>query len=214
MPELPFIQVLVENLAPLLTGRTIDHVHLASPSVLKTFEPALSEAAGRSVDTVRREGKLIILDLNDGLSIVFHLMRNGRLQVRPARVQGSWGRRVPRLSKDVALIMSLDDGRELRFVEIGPKKRAALYVLATEGMSDRDPLEGLGVDPLSDRCTPDRLRDMLASDAGQLKHFLTLQRHLTGIGNAFSDEILWEAQLSPFARTTKLTTEEITRLVQ
>jgi formamidopyrimidine-DNA glycosylase len=209
MPELPFIQVLVENLSSLIIGRTIQHVHLTSPSVLKTFEPPLSEVSGRSVETVRRAGKLIILDLNGGLSIVFHLMKNGRLQIRPARERGQ---RVQRPSKDVGLIVTLDDGRELRFVEIGPKKRAALYVLRTEGMSERDPLEGLGVDPCSDQFTAGRLTDMLASDTGQLKHFLTLQRYITGIGNAFSDEILWEAYLSPFVRTTKLTPDEITRL--
>lgn len=207
MPELPFIEVLTENLGPRLVGRTIGRVHLASPSVLKTFEPPLDQVRGRTIEAVRRVGKLIILDLDDGLSIVFHLMRNGRMQVRPAA-------RAPRPSKDVALVMSLDDGFALRFVEIGPKKRAALYVTATEGMVDRDPLEGLGVDTLSHLFTPDRLRNSLAADAGQLKHFLTLQRYITGIGNTFSDEILWEAQLSPFVLTTKLATADIARLYQ
>lgn len=211
MPELPFIQVLVEHLASLLTGRTITHLHLASPSVLKTFEPPLSEARGRSIDLVRRAGKFILLDLSGGLSIAVHLMRNGRLRVGPTRVRGQ---RAPRLSKDVAFIMTLDDDREVRFVEIGPKKRAALYVLPTDGMLEREPLLGLGLDPLGDEFTPDRLKGMLALDSGQLKHFLTLQRYITGIGNAFSDEILWEAQLSPFVRASKLTPEEIAALYQ
>ncbi|MEX0765954.1 MAG: DNA-formamidopyrimidine glycosylase family protein [bacterium] len=211
MPELPFIQVLVDNLAPRITGRTIRHVHLASPSVLKTVEPPLSETQGRAIERVRRTGKLILLDLDGGLSVAFHLMRNGRLQVAPARVSGQ---RSPRPSKDVALIMMLDDDQELRFVEIGPKKRAALYVLPADGMFEREPLQGLGLDPLSDEFTPDRLKDMLAQDAGQLKHFLTLQRYITGIGNAFSDEILWAARLSPFVRASKLAPEEIATLYQ
>lgn len=209
MPELPFIQVLVENLAARITGRTVQHVHLASPSVLKTVEPPLSEAQGRSIETVRRTGKLILLDLNNGLSVAFHLMRNGRLQVGPAR--GS-GQRSPRPSKDVAVIMTLDDRQELRFVEIGPKKHAALYVLPTEGILKREPLAGLGIDPLSDEFTQNRLKEMLALDSGQLKHFLTLQRYITGIGNAFSDEILWEAKLSPFVRASKLRPEETATL--
>lgn len=208
MPELPFIQVLVENLASVLEGRTIHDVHLTSPSVLKTFDPPLGVLSGHSVRGVRRVGKLIILDLSGGISIAFHLMKNGRLRFHAAR----GARRAARPSKDVALIMTLDDGRELRCVEFGPKKRAALYVLPTEGMSDRDPLEGLGVDPLSVEFTPARLKDMLATDTGQLKHFLTLQRYITGIGNAFSDEILWEARLSPFVRTATLTPENITTL--
>lgn len=208
MPELPFIQVLVENLAARITGRTVQHVHLVSPSVLKTVEPPLSEAQGRSIETVRRTGKLILLDLNDGLSVAFHLMLNGRLQLHAAR----GARRAKRLSKDVAVIMTLDDHQELRFVEIGPKKRAALYVLPTEGIMKREPLAGLGIDPLSDEFTPDRLKEMLALDSGQLKHFLTLQRYITGIGNAFSDEILWEAKLSPFVRASKLGPEETATL--
>ena len=221
MPELPFIQVLVENLAPQLVGRTIENVHLSSPAVLKTVAPPLDEVRGRSVERVRRTGKVIILDLTGDRSMVFHLMRNGRLQIGPSRsrsrtlnpsaASGS-GARAARPSRDVALMITLDDGRELRFVEIGPKKRASLYVLPSEDMDQREPLEGLGVDPLGDEFTPERLREMAASESGRLKHFLTLQRYITGIGNAFSDEILWEAKLSPFVRTSKLTADEITQL--
>lgn len=209
MPELPFIQVLVENLAPHVEGRTIERVHLTSPSVLKTVAPPLDEVRGRTVERVRRTGKVIILDLTGDRSMVFHLMRNGRLQIGPARTRSA---RVARPSRDVALLITLHDGSELRFVEIGPKKRAAVYVLEASTMHEREPLAGLGVDPLSDAFTVEYLRGVLEGDTAQLKHVLTLQRYLTGLGNAFSDEILWEAALSPFIRTSKLTGEEITRL--
>lgn len=206
MPELPFIQVLAENLNPRLGGRTIRDVWLISASVLKTFDPPLAEIQDRRIVQIRRVGKILVLDLDSGLAIAFHLMRNGRLQVAPSR------ERSLRPPKDLALVITLDDGNELRFVEIGPKKRAALYVLPAAEMNDREPLAGLGVDPLGNEFTPDRLKEMLAADSGQLKHFLTMQRYITGIGNAFSDEILWEAWLSPFIRTSKLTSEEIERL--
>lgn len=170
MPEFPFLQVLVENLAAQMVGQAIQEVHLTSPSVLKTVDPPLAEVRGRTITRVRRGGKLVILDLTGGLSIVFHLMRNGRFQIGPARPRGHG---VARPSKDTALLIRFQDGRELRFVEIGPKKRAALYVLPSDAMDDREPLEGLGIDPLSDEFTVGRLRDRLASDSGQLKHALT-----------------------------------------
>lgn len=203
MPELPFIQVIAENLDREVSGRAITAVHLRSVSLLKTVDPPLSAVDGRRIAHVRRVGKLVIADLEGGLSLVFHLMRNGRMQIGPPRMRGG---------KDDALGVRLDDGREIRLVEHGPKKRAAAYVLRTSGMMQMEPLEGLGMDPLDAAFTADRLAAMLGDHPSQLKRFLTQQRHVSSIGNAYGDEILWEARLSPFVAARRLTVEEIARL--
>ena len=209
MPELPFLQVLIENLVPQVVGRTIRQIRLTSPSVLKSIDPPLAEAEGRTIEHVRRVGKLIALDLDGGRSLVFHLMRNGRLLLRDARLGMS---RAARPAKDTAAVIRLDDGRELQFVEIGPKKRAALYVVATGQGESWEAIEPAGVDPLGSEFTIEHLTKILSSDSGQLKHVLTLQRYVAGIGNAFSDEILWEARLSPFVRASRVAPEEIAQL--
>lgn len=203
MPELPFVHVLVENLAAQAGGRRITHVRLTSASVLKTYDPPLDAVRGQLIQGIRRVAKLVVLDLSGDLSLVFHLMRNGRLQIVPASQRGN---------RDLAFALGLDDGREIRCVEIGPKKRAAVYVLRKAGMAAAEPLTGLGIDPLSPEFTEVRLTEMLQAERARLKRFLTLQRDVTGIGNAYSDEILWEAKLSPYAQPARLTPEEISRL--
>lgn len=203
MPELPFIQVLVENLDREVRGQRIIRVRLQSPSLLKTIDPPLSAAERRRITGVRRIAKLVNLELEGDLAFVFHLMRHGRMQIGPPRKRGG---------KDFALGIALDDGREIRMVEHGPKKRAAVYVLNTSTRALGEPLAGLGVDPLDATFTADRLGAMLAGETAQLKRFLTLQRYITGIGNAYSDEILWEARLSPFERADKLKHAEVAGL--
>ncbi|MCQ8205579.1 hypothetical protein NP569_25145, partial [Vibrio parahaemolyticus] len=88
-------------------------------------------------------------------------------------------------NKDVALVLSLDDGRDVRLYEIGPKKRAAVYVLRAADLMEQEPLGGLGIDPMSDEFTQARLTEMVSQETAQLKRFLTLQRYVTGIGNTF-----------------------------
>src|SRR3989442_2694222 len=142
MPELPFIQVLVENLLRELVGRTITAVRGPSPSVVKTYDPPISALIGRRIDQVRRQGKLIVFHLSDGLRLVLHLMRDGRLYIAssgPAQLRGR-----PSTPKPMALGLMLDDSRELRVNESGPKKRAAAYVLPIEQGDTVEPLAGLG----------------------------------------------------------------------
>ncbi|HEV8354052.1 MAG TPA: DNA-formamidopyrimidine glycosylase family protein [bacterium] len=202
MPELPFIQILTENLDAQIRGRTITAARVKSPSVLKTYDPPVADIVNHVVSGVRRVGKLVVVELNE-LAIVTHLMRNGRLQIVPSR-QGQ--------NKDVAFVLSLDDGRDLRLYEIGPKKRAAAYVMRSSDLMSSEPLGGLGIDPLSENFTRPRLAEMLKDETAQLKRFLTLQRYLTSIGNTFSDEILWEARLSPFVAANRLKADEVARL--
>ncbi len=204
MPELPFIQVLAENLDRQIRGRTITGLRLHSVSLLKSFDPPLSALQGRRVAGARRVAKLIVLDA-DGLSLVLHLMRDGRLQIGPPRT---------RPGKDLALGLRLEGGEELRVVERGPKKRASVYVIPTEALPGREPVAGLGLDPFARELTAERLRAMLHEEAAQLKRFLTLQRYVTGIGNAYSDEILWEARLSPFAPARRLDVSDAAGLLE
>lgn len=202
MPELPFITVLVENLGHRVTGRRITKIVVKSPSILKTYDPPLETLKGRTIIGVQRRGKVILLGLDQEGWMVIHLMRHGRIQLGPSRAP----------TKDLALAITLDDGQEIRCLELGPKKQAALYLVRESDLSQCPPLVGLGLDPLDPALTPQRLAEMLHAERGQLKRFLTLQRHLAGIGNAFSDEILWHGQLSPFAPAASLSDEEVARL--
>jgi formamidopyrimidine-DNA glycosylase len=203
VPELPFIQVLVENLNAQVRGRMIASVRVKSPSVLKTFDPPVTAIVDHAIKAVRRVGKLVVFDL-DELAIVMHLMRSGRLQIVPSR-QGQ--------NKDVAFVLTLD-ARDVRLYEIGPKKRAAVYVRRTPELMSGEPLGDLGIDPLGETFTEAQLAEMLTGETTQLKRFLTLQRYVTSIGNTFSDEILWEGKLSPFAAANRLKEGEIARLFQ
>ncbi len=205
MPELPFVAVLVENLGRRVVGRTITAVRVKSPSILKTYDPPIRAIQGRRIEAVQRRGKVILLSLDQDLWIVVHLMRHGRLQMGPAG---------QRATKDLALALILDDGQEIRCIELGPKKQAAVYLVHGDGLATCHPLAELGADPLAETVTPQNLQHMLQAETGQVKRFLTLQRYLTGIGNAFSDEILWEARLSPFVSAARLSAEEAGRLYQ
>ncbi len=140
--------------------------------------------------------------------LVMHLMRNGRVQLVPRPV----GRDAStRGGRDLALVIALCGGTDLRMIEMGPKKAASVW-LYRAGEEARGPLAALGVEPLSDGCTPEALAPMLREERMRLKPFLLSQRHMTGIGNAYADEILWEARLSPQALTTALADPEIARL--
>jgi formamidopyrimidine-DNA glycosylase len=203
VPEIPFVETLVVNLAPRIVGRTIRAVQLRSVSLLKTVDPPAAAVRGATVEGVRRRGKVVLLGLSGGLVIIFHLMRDGRLTIAPTR---------QRPSRDVALVLPLDGGEDLRLVELGPKKRAGMYVRRAEEVEQTEPVAGLGVEPLDPAFTPALLSRMLGEANMQLKRFLGVQRYVAGVGNAFGDEILWEAQLSPFAQTRTLTEDEPARL--
>lgn len=204
MPELPFIEVLIENLWPRVEGRAIEAVLVRGASVLKTFDPPVTSLTGRRIVGIRRRGKLLVFSLTDGLVTVMHLRRNGRIHVVP-KTKG-------RTAKDLALAVALDDGTDLRLIELGPKKAASVWLFAAGQESASDPLASLGMEPLSPLFTREALAALLQEARTQVKRFLTLQRYVVGIGNTFSDEILWEARISPQALTTALTVEEVARL--
>lgn len=204
MPELPFVTALVENLRPLVEGRTIEDVIVRSVYVLKTFDPPVTALKGRRITGVRRRGKLLVFHLTDALVMVMHLRRNGRLQILP--------RGKARTAKDLAITFALEGGTDLRLIEVGPKKAASVWVIRAGREDDSEALAGLGLEPLSPEFTRDALAAMLGEARMHVKRFLTLQRYLVGIGNAFSDEILWEARISPQAMTAAVTGDDLTRL--
>ncbi len=206
MPELPFVQVLVDTLAPEVRGRTIASVVVASPSAVKTAAPPVTAAVGRRITAVGRRGKLVVLTLDGDLVLVVHLMRDGRLQVVPGRPHRL------RLPRPVVLALRLDDGRDLRLTESGSRRRAGVYLLRAAEADRSEPLAGLGPEPLSDGFAVDAFARSLRSSPGQLKAVLTRQRVVAGIGNAYADDILWEARLSPFAPAARLTDGDVARL--
>ncbi len=207
MPELPEVEGLALDLASRLTDRAIARVDVAQFSALKTFDPPLSALSGGLVESVSRHGKFLDIGAA-GLHLVLHLSRAGWVR---------WRDEVPKVppkpsnKSTLAARVVLDDGSGLDLTEAGTRKRLAIYVV-------RDPLEvpgiaSLGPDPLEEAFTIDVLGGILA-DAGraQIKGVLRHQGTIAGIGNAYSDELLHAARLSPFKPSNSLTDEELQTL--
>ena len=200
MPELPDVTVYVERIAERVVGRPLTRVRLASPFLLRTVEPPLSAVAGKTVRGVERLGKRIVLALDDELFCVVHLMVAGRVRWAPAP-----GARIP---GKVGLAAFDFPSGTLILTEASPKKRASLHVVrgrAALADFDRGGLEPLGA-TLAD------FRAALGRENHTLKRALTDPRLFSGIGNAYSDEILHRARLSPVALTRKLDAEAVARL--
>ncbi len=206
MPELPFVTVVVENLTPLVQGRTLEDVIVRGVSVLKTFDPSIADLRGRQVLGVRRRGKLLLLDFTGDLVLVIHLRRNGRLKAVP--------RGTGRTARDLALVLVLDHGPDIQMIEIGSKKAASVWLYPAGRLAEAEPLAGLGVEPLASEFTAAALAQALSAARMRLKAFLVTQRYVVGVGNTYADEILWEARLSPQAMTTSLDDGEVARLQQ
>jgi formamidopyrimidine-DNA glycosylase len=199
VPELPDVALYVERLAPLVTGQTLERVRLASPFLVRSVEPPLASAAGRRVAGVRRLGKRIVLELAGDLFLVLHLMVAGRLRWRPS------GAAIPRRNGLAAFDFA---SGTLLLTEASAKKRASLQLVrGGDGLAALDPggLEVMAADLAG-------FRAALARESHTLKRALTDPAILSGIGNAYSDEILHRARLSPFKRTADLDDEETERL--
>ena len=199
MPELPDVTAYIRALEPRIVGKTLERVRIAGVSLLRNAEPPLAAAEGRTVRELRRIGKRIAIGLSGDLWLVVHLMIAGRLQWRPpaAKLAGR---------KDLAAF-DFPDG-SLVLTEAGTKRRASLYVVQGEvGLAALDPG---GIDVLS--ADLETFRDALRVENRTLKRALTDPRIVSGIGNAYSDEILHAAELSPIALTHRLTQAEWERL--
>jgi len=199
VPELPDIAAYLEALEPRVIGRTLGRVRLGSPFLLRTLEPPLSSAEGRAVCGLRRIGKRIAIGVDGEVWLVLHLMIAGRLHWRPP--QPKLGGRQNLAAFDFA-------HGSLTLTEAGSQRRASLHVVRDEeGLRSLDPG---GIDVFDADLAA--FRAALTFENHTLKRALTDPRTLSGIGNAYSDEILHAARLSPIAQTRKLTAEEIARL--
>jgi formamidopyrimidine-DNA glycosylase len=202
VPELPEVQALVDVLADRAVGHVLTRVDVASIHVLKTFAPPVTALAGLTVTGASRHGKFLDLDV-DGLHLVVHLSRAGWLHWRETLPPVP-----PKPGKGpIALRVHLDTGGGFDLTEAGTQKRLAAYVV-------RDPMEvpgiaRLGPDPLSDDVTLEYFTALLAGTRAQLKGVLRDQTILAGIGNAYSDEILHVAKLSPFRPAGNLSKAEV-----
>jgi formamidopyrimidine-DNA glycosylase len=207
MPELPEVEALALDLKGRLDGHAIAKIHLAAFSALKTFDPPVSALEGTLVDDVTRHGKFLDIEAS-GLHLVLHLARAGwvrwkdDLPTAPPR---------PNSKSGLAVRVVLDDGSGLDITEAGTKKSLAAYVVRSP--QDVPGIASLGPDPLDDLFTRETLATIL-DDAGraQIKGVLRHQGTIAGIGNAYSDEILHAAKMSPFKPANSLTADELDRL--
>jgi formamidopyrimidine-DNA glycosylase len=199
VPELPDVAAYISALEPRILGQPLERVRIASVSLLRTADPALAEAEGRNVIEVRRVGKRIAIGLEGNLWVVLHLMIAGRLHWRAA------GAKLARRN-DLAAF-DFPNGT-LVLTEAGTKRRASLHFV--RGMEALRALDAGGIDVFAAR--PDDFRTALRAENRTLKRALTDPRIVSGIGNAYSDEILHAARLSPVALTHKLTPDEWARL--
>jgi formamidopyrimidine-DNA glycosylase len=199
MPELPDIAAYISALEPRILGQPIELVRLSSPFLLRTAQPPLTDVEGRIVRELRRIGKRIAVRVEGDLWLVLHLMIAGRLHWRP---------RGAKLAGRRSLAAFDFPNGSLVLTEAGTKHRASLYVVSGEvGLQAMDPG---GIDIFSSDLGS--FRDALTAENRTLKRALTDPRILSGIGNAYSDEILHAAQLSPIALTQKLKPDEWVRL--
>jgi formamidopyrimidine-DNA glycosylase len=206
MPELPEVAALAALLQERAAGRYVARVHPVAVSVLKTYDPPPIALQGQEITGVGRYGKFLDLDVS-GLHLVIHLARAGWLAWKAKQPAAP-----PRPGRGpLALRVVLDDDSGFDLTEAGTQKRLAVYVVR-----DPDEVPGvarLGVDPLDPALTADRLAELLAAAGrAQVKGVLTDQSVLAGVGNAYSDEVLWAARLSPFKPAASLTAEEAGRL--
>ena len=199
MPELPDLTVYLERLAARIANRRLARIRLLNPFLLRTALPPIARAEGREVLNLRRLGKRIAIELEGELYLVLHLMIAGRLRW----IEGS-GKAPPRIT---LALFEFDNG-VLAFTEAGNKRRASLHVV--EGKAALDAMNPGGIEVMGADLRA--FRERLIGENHTLKRALTDPRLFAGIGNAYSDEILHRARLSPVALTGQLTEEEISRL--
>jgi formamidopyrimidine-DNA glycosylase len=199
VPELPDVAAYISALEDRILGRTLEHVRIANAFLLRTAEPPISSVEGRTVRELRRIGKRIAIGLDGDLWLVLHLMIAGRLH---------WKAAGAKLAGRNALVAFDFPNGSLVLTEAGTKRRASLHLLTgEEALRSLDPG---GIDVFS--CDLDAFRSALMGENRTLKRALTDPRILSGVGNAYSDEILHAARLSPILLTHKLTPAQWERL--
>jgi formamidopyrimidine-DNA glycosylase len=199
MPELPDVTIYLESLERRVVGRTLRKLRVSSPFVLRTYDPAPADVAEKKVAALRRVGKRIVFELEGSLFIVVHLMIAGRFKWLPpdAKIPGKLG----------LAAFDFDEGT-LLLTEAGSKRRASIHIVrGEEAVLAMNPG---GIEPLE--MTLDAFRTALTRERHTVKRTLTDPHVFSGIGNAYSDEILHRARLSPVQLTTNLDDDEVARL--
>jgi formamidopyrimidine-DNA glycosylase len=199
MPELPDIVVYLEALERRVLGEVVRGVRIASPAVLRTYDPPYDAPVGRKVETLQRVGKRIVFGFEDDLYLVIHLMIAGRLR---------WEASKKPIPKKVGLAAIDFDPGTLILTEQGTHKRAGIWL--SQGFDGVAELDRGGVEPLE--AGVEEFGAALKRENRTLKRALTDPRIFSGIGNSYSDEILWAAQMSPVKRTSQLTDDEVADL--
>jgi formamidopyrimidine-DNA glycosylase len=199
MPELPDIAIYLERLDALVGRRTLEQLHILNPFVLRSVAPAPADVAGRAVTGSRRIGKRIVLEMEGGVFIVIHLMIAGRLKWRDGGGKLARGHNLA--------AFDFPNGR-LMLTEAGSSRRASIHL--AQGEDALAQFDRGGIEPLD--ISLDAFTERLRLENHTLKRSLTDPRLFSGIGNAYSDEILHRARLSPIAHSMKLTEDEIARL--
>lgn len=197
MPELPDIVVYLEALDRRISGRRLNTIRVVSPAVLRTYEPPVHAVAGSVVVGLSRIGKRLVMETSGGLSVVIHLMIAGRLRWAPP------GASIP---KKVGLASFDFEEGSLILTEQGTHRRAGIWVVAG-GVEE---LDRGGIEPLE--ASVEELAVALRAENHTVKRALTDPRLVSGIGNAYSDEILWEARMAPTTLTSKLSDGDVVKL--
>jgi formamidopyrimidine-DNA glycosylase len=206
MPELPEVEILCRRLDERLAGQRFDKLELASISALKTFDPLLSALEHRRIAGVHRRGKFICVGV-DGDWLIFNLARSGWLRWRD-RFAATAAARPGR--GPLALRARLESGAGFEVTEMSTDKRLAIY--AAHDPDEIEAIATLGPEPLDGSFTKERLAAVLAKEKGDVKHAISRQSLIAGVGNAYSDEALHAAGLSPFKPVANLSPGEIDRL--
>ena len=199
MPELPDITIYLERLDALVAGQPLERIHILKPFILRSVAPSPGECEGRLVVATRRIGKRVVLELEGEVFIVIHLMIAGRLHWKKP------GGKLP--GGNTLAAFDFPAGR-LTLTEAGSTRRASMHIV--EGTGGLRHFDRGGIEPLD--TAPKDFADRLRSENHTLKRSLTDPRLFSGIGNAYSDEILHRARLSPVAHSSRLSDEEIERL--
>ena len=201
MPELPDVELYLSALRPRIAGRVIERVRVASPFFVRSYDPPISALEGRTIQTLSRIGKRLVFDLDEDLFVVIHLMIAGRFR---------WKERGAAIPAKVGLLAFDFAEHSLLVTEAGSKKQASLHVV--RGRAAVDAMDPGGVEIAS--LSLDAFAARLTSSNHTLKRMLTDPHVFSGIGNAYSDEILHAARLSPVRLTQALTREGIARLFE
>ncbi len=201
MPELPDLEVIRENLAARLLGRAVSCVAVRRPGLVQAGPVDLAPLVGKTLHDITRRGKHLLFHFQEDLFLIVHLMRYGWLWHGPSRYE---------ITKTTTLVLSFSDATDLRLIEPGTPQIAAVWLCSDP--SQVDPLKKLGPEPLGPQFTLDAFSQALGKRRRIIKKILMDQAIVAGIGNAYADEILFWARLSPFRYAHTLRAEEVEKL--